>query len=246
MRSSVVTIKSDYNKVLQSCIRSKQVYVTPTRKEMTVARRGNTKYVAFKGCSSIGDFINSIDIRNCKIHGDRVGIHKGFCDKYKVLYDVIKKEVVNLDGDVDNVVFTGHSAGGSVAQIASLFLCDELKSNGIETSCFTFGTPKTGDESFKDALECSLGDRLLRVETYEDLVCLLPVQPTFVHAGEALILGTQANDFFECYYTDYVDMIGKMRALGLLKKNELNSMIRAHSCESYIWNMVRYNTNGGE
>jgi len=238
--------------MLQSCIQSKQIYVHPQRKEITTERRRNVLYVTFKGCSTVGDFINSIDIRNCKVHGDDVGIHNGFCEKYKLMYDTIWSEVANAADreNIDSVVFTGHSAGGSIAQIASLFLCEDLQANGMETYCFTFGTPKTGNANFKDAIECSLTDRLLRIETYRDLVCLLPVQPTFIHAGSALIirdgkvLGTQDakdtnfDDFFGYYHNDYVKMIGEMKSLGLLNKNKLENMVSAHSCETYTENIL--------
>lgn len=235
-----------HNKILQSCVRSKGIYLKNQGNEnMMVNRYNNTLYVCFKGCSSVGDFLNSIDIRNCKIHGETVGIHNGFCEKYKSMQHTILFEVLNeLCGEypITDVVFTGHSAGGSIAQIVSLFMAEELAD--IKTHCYTIGTPKTGDVFFKQALEDELDkDKLLRLETHNDLICLLPMQSTFQHAGDVLIMkdgdifnATPDEAFFTNYYTDYVDLIRDMTQSGLLSKKKVHSMIGYHSCESYLSN----------
>lgn len=235
-----------HNKILQSCVRSKGIYLkNEGRENMMINRYDKTLYVCFKGCSSVSDFLNSIDIRNCKIHGETVGIHNGFCEKYKSMQHTILFEVLNeLCGDnpITDVVFTGHSAGGSIAQIVSLFLAEELAD--LKIHCYTIGTPKTGDAFFKQALEYELDkDKLLRLETHNDLICLLPMQPTFQHAGDVLIMkdgnvfnATPDEAFFTTYYTDYVDLIRDMTQSGLLSKKEVHSMIGYHSCESYLSN----------
>lgn len=235
-----------HNKILQSCVRSKGIYLkNEGRDNMTINRYQNTLYVCFKGCSSASDLLNSIDIRNCKIHGETVGIHNGFCEKYKSMQHTILFEVLNelCDNPITDVVFTGHSAGGSIAQIVSLFLAEELMD--LKLHCYTIGTPKTGDAFFKQTLEHELDkDKLLRLETHNDLICLLPMQPTFEHAGDVLIMkdgdifnATPDEAFFTSYYTDYVDLIRDMTQSGLLSKKEVHSMIGYHSCESYLTNV---------
>lgn len=235
-----------HNKILQSCVRSKGVYLTNEgKKNMMINRYNHTLYVCFKGCSSVSDLLNSIDIRKCKVHGETVGIHNGFCEKYKSMQHTILFEVLNeLCGEnpITDVVFTGHSAGGSIAQIVSLFMAEELAD--IKLHCYTIGTPKTGDLIFKQALENELKqDNLLRLETHNDLICLLPMHPTFQHAGNALIMkdgdvfnATPDEAFFTNYYTDYVDLIRDMTQSGLLSKKQVHSMIGYHSCESYLSN----------
>lgn len=242
-------------KLFRACVNSRKVYNLPSKTDVTTSKLGDTLYVAFKGCSTLGDFINSIDVRKCKIHGEDVGIHNGFCEKYKMLYDSLWSAILTnlMTGDISNVVFTGHSAGGSIAQIMSMFLKDNLDMNEINTYCYTFGTPKTGDKSFKDAIENTLGNSFLRVETYNDLVCMLPMEPSFVHAGEVLILkdgsifdvntktlDAKENEFFSYYYNDYVKLVADMSANGLWNKNDLNWLLCSHSCEIYTSNLSKF------
>jgi hypothetical protein len=252
-RTPRVSIKKNeimnYNKILQSCIISKNVYYDKKRngQSFTVKRKGTTLYVCFKGCSSMRDFLTSADIRNCRVHGEAIGIHNGFCERSKSLSGEANYEILKscMSHDINDIVFTGHSAGGSIAQIHSLFSRDVIDSN-INFYCFTFGSPKAGDASFKDAIEETLQNNLLRIETYNDLVCLLPMQTCFEHAGKALILkdgnvfdtNSCDNIFIKNYHNDYVDFMTYIRDQGLLTKGEIINMINDHSCESYLKNII--------
>jgi hypothetical protein len=233
--------------VLYAASYNKRIY-QGQQNDMLIQKKDHTLFLTFKGCSQFKDFVNSIDIRNCKIGGDTVGIHNGFCEKYKELSDNIWCEVLKnaMSDTVSNVVFTGHSAGGSIAQIASLLTGTRLQDIGMECFCFSFGAPKTGDELFKDAIEYTMGDKLLRIETLEDIVPLIPMQRTFQHAGNAMIIhegkivldipnAINAPDtFFSNYYSDYLYMINKLKEEELLSKKAVNTMINRHSSDYYF------------
>ncbi len=179
----------NYNKILRSCILSKKIYSNAINKELLIERKGSCLYICFKGCSTLSDFITSVDIRNCRIHGEAVGIHNGFCERSKSLRTEVDYNILSncMKYDITDIVFTGHSAGGSTAKIFSLFSYDSIGKD-VKMHCYTFGSPKTGDECFKDAIEDCLQDNLLRIETYNDIVCLIPMQNRFQHVGNALIL----------------------------------------------------------
>jgi hypothetical protein len=179
----------NYNKILRSCILSKTIYSNVVNRDLLIERRGPCLYICFKGCSTLSDFITSVDIRNCKIHGEAVGIHNGFCERSKSLRSEVEYNILSncMQHTITDVVFTGHSAGGSTAKIFSLFSYDDMH-NDVKLHCYTFGSPKTGDQYFKEAIEECLGDNLLRIETYNDIVCLIPMQKRFQHVGEGLIL----------------------------------------------------------
>lgn len=255
------------NKILRSCMLSKKIYSNNINKDVLIERKGKCLYVCFKGCSSLNDFITSVDIRNCKIHGETVGIHNGFCEKSKSLKTEVEYNILLncMKNDITDIIFTGHSAGGSTAQIFSVFSYDNIGKD-IDIHCYPFGSPKTGDEYFKDAIEGCLRDNLLRIETYNDIVCLLPMQRRFQHVGEGLILengnifnaitklgindsvnyelNTTYNrnqmQFFSYYHTDYLHFIRDIQEKGLLRKQEINRMIDEHSCDCYTSNMIKF------
>lgn len=179
----------NYNKILRSCMLSKNIYGNVKNKDVMIERRGSSLYICFKGCSTLSDYITSVDIRNCKIHGEAVGIHNGFCERSKSLKSEVEYSILEacMQHEITDVVFTGHSAGGSTAKIFSLFSYDNIGKN-VNLHCYTFGSPKTGDRYFKEAIEECLGGNLLRIETYNDIVCLIPIQKRFQHVGAGLIL----------------------------------------------------------
>lgn len=265
---------NNYNKIIRSCLLSRKIYGNTVRNDLLLEKKGSCLYICFKGCSTLSDFITSVDIRNCRIHGEAVGIHNGFCERSKSLKSEVDYNILSncMSDNITDVVFTGHSAGGSTAQIFSLFSYDTIGKD-VKIHCYTFGSPKTGDECFKDAIEECLQENLLRIETYNDLVCLLPMQKKFQHAGNALILengnifdcyDTQLHKkkshgdnicnisynadqikFFSYYHTEYYPFIRDIQNKGLLSKNEINKMINEHSCDSYssnIINLIRYHT----
>ena len=178
-----------YNKILRSCMLSKKIYSNVVNKDVLIEKRGACLYICFKGCSTLSDFITSVDIRNCRIHGEAVGIHNGFCEKSKSLRTEVEYNILSncMTHNITDIIFTGHSAGGSTAKIFSLFSYDNIGKD-VKLHCYTFGSPKTGDEYFKEAIEECLGNKLLRIETYNDIVCLIPMQKRFQHVGEGLIL----------------------------------------------------------
>lgn len=222
---------------------SRRIYNDVKKRNVIVQRNGSCVYVCFKGCSSLNDFLTSVDIRNCRIHGDKVGIHNGFCERQKSLREDVWYGLLEncMSHQITDVVFTGHSAGGSLAQIAALFSYD-LLDEGINLHCYTYGSPKVGDACFKDAIEETVKDgHLLRIETLNDIVCLLPMQQRFEHAGKGLILQNkvlnqrfqESNDFFHVYHKEYIEFVKELKANNLMNKECIVNMIDDHSCESY-------------
>lgn len=253
------------SKILRSCVLSRKIYSNVINKDLLIERKGSCLYICFKGCSTLSDFITSVDIRNCRIHGEAVGIHNGFCERSKSLKNEVDYSILSncMQHNITDVVFTGHSAGGSTAKIFSLFSFDSIGKD-VKVHCYTFGSPKTGDACFKDAIEECLKENLLRIETYNDIVCLLPMQNKFQHVGNAMILGngeifdynktveniinkkSKMNEsieqlkFFTYYHTDYLPFLRDIQDKGLLRKHEINNMINDHSCDSYTSNLINF------
>lgn len=220
------------------------------KRNVIVQRNGSCVYVSFKGCSTITDFVSSVDIRSCRINGEKVGIHNGFCERHKSLKDEVWYGVLEncMSHNITDVVFTGHSAGGSLAQIGALFSSDLMDDN-IKLHCYTYGSPKVGDACFKDAIEEVVkDDKLVRIETFYDIVCLLPMQQGFQHVGKLLILGgsqgkpASHDQFFHLYHNEYLEFVKELKVNNLMNKQSIIKMIDEHSCDSYsdkIINMIQ-------
>jgi hypothetical protein len=89
--------------------------------------------------------------------------HSGFLDAFKLVEPAIRQALDELDGY--KLYLTGHSLGGALALIAARRLaCDEV------AACYTFGSPKVGNEEFGDAIKVPI----YRVVNAADSVPSLP------------------------------------------------------------------------
>ena len=74
-------------------------------------------------------------------------IHAGFLDQFRVSKDA----VVNSVQSSTHVIFTGHSLGGAVASICSLYIKALFPNKRVE--CVTFGSPRVGNISFVEEFD---------------------------------------------------------------------------------------------
>lgn len=231
-------------KIKQSSVLCKDIYYQ--HKVRTIKRNNDTLFVCFKGCSNVEDFLTSMDIRSCKIEGNMIGIHNGFCERSKAYRDEIESSLLRAceKGDIKHIVYTGHSAGGCVAEITAVLTSDIIADSSIIKHCYTFGSPKAGDEVFKDAIEHICKDNVVRVEMYNDLVCLLPMQPQFTHVGDALIFKDcklldsfnlqNIEKMYQFYPNEYMTLLTDLRDQGMFNKKAISRMIEEHSMEHYV------------
>lgn len=92
-----------------------------------------------------------------------VKTHNGF----RCAFQKIEKEVMaGLEGLKDYAIYiTGHSLGGALALIAT-----RASNSDNLAACYTFGSPKVGNEEFGDAIKAPI----YRIVNAFDLVPLLP------------------------------------------------------------------------
>jgi hypothetical protein len=231
--------------IYDSACLSRNIYHYHTRPIFCSKVKGKVLHVYFKGCSTWGDYAKSIDIRTCKIAGEMMIIHNGFFELFK-RYENELDVKINRDlehHEVSHIVFAGHSAGGVLSQIACLYVLGKIANNNIKGHCYTYGTPKSGDKHFMDAVQYVTEGRFVRVETFNDIVPLIPVHPLFVHGGSPLILKETTKkgfDFFTKYHTETFDFVNDMRKNDLLNKNDISRMIEGHKCETYVKSLHEY------
>jgi len=130
-------------------------------------------YVSFRGTSTVHDVLSDISISSVKLtdgmHTAKVhsGFHKYFMSLFVDLKGLMKTHAL----DYDRVVLTGHSLGGAIASIASIYIHELVQTKKI--SCITFGAPKVGNQGFATIFSDSV--RMdLRVIISSDPVPKLP------------------------------------------------------------------------
>jgi len=81
-----------------------------------------------------------------------------------------------------DVVFTGHSFGGAIAQIAAVRYA--AARSVIRVSCHVFGSPKVGNTGFANLANHSLPNlKVVRVEYKNDYTCQVPTASTTTPDG---------------------------------------------------------------
>lgn len=253
-------IKHPYQ-IREASVLCSKIYNIPRKPLFSTHVKGRVLYLYFKGCCTWQDYISSIDVRLCKVEGDLMTIHNGYYEIYKSHEQDIENAIFFAlhKHDISDVVYCGHSAGGALSQISSVFLHEKIQARDIKGHCYTFGAPKAGDKGFIDAVDGGTGrERYVRIENYNDIVPILPIHTSFVHGGLPLILNvhnTISNcqegnddsevetkkemtvkgvDFYAKYHSNTFDFLQDMRQNDLLNKDDVLTMIDSHKCDAYI------------
>jgi hypothetical protein len=131
--------------------------------------RGDTLYVAYRGSNSAEDWV-----MNAQAHLERVNVgqtlgyaHAGFAHIWS------RSNLPHRAAQLANnrrVVFTGHSLGGAIAQLAAL---EFALITGRTPDVYTFGSPRVGDTSLRDWIRQRLNH--FRFKHDNDVVPEVPI-----------------------------------------------------------------------
>lgn len=170
-------------RLIQSCKLSSMVYRTkihttlkqiPIRLDNDIAGvinklQDGSISISFRGYCNIIELRHILDIREKHLENSDLIIHKGFYNRFMEMEDKISNV---LDGEIDkcgDLIFSGHSMGGSLALIASYNYLNRYYEEEKIIRCHIFGTPKTGNKNFINYLSKNL-DELVCVEIDKDIV----------------------------------------------------------------------------
>ncbi|KJZ74997.1 hypothetical protein HIM_05483 [Hirsutella minnesotensis 3608] len=128
--------------------------------------------VSFRGTNNFRNWITdvSFSLEACSFT-DGCMVHSGFSDAWGEVSDAVVKAVWAARRSYPRfrVVTTGHSLGAAVATIATA----HLRRSGYVVDCFTYGSPRVGNEQFVNYLSRGRG-RHWRVTHLDDPVPRLP------------------------------------------------------------------------
>ena len=222
--------------VYEAALRSKMAYLEPSEfpfKTEFISSSEDTQvyiwkiedivYVTFRGTSSFKDILEDLDIKRTRVSG-KIKVHKGFYKQFQSVQINITKSLLKLTENATRIIFTGHSLGGALAQIAAVYYGDMLKD--IFITCYTFGSPRVGNKYFVEWFSNSV-DENVRVVNDNDPVPMVPTMFYWTHTNNICIkLDEESVKYIE------KDTPWYKRLFKLFESN-----IQAHSCDEYISRM---------
>jgi predicted lipase len=118
---------------------------------------------------------------------DGAKLHRGFQNTYARIRARTQESLKRMAQRFPDyeIVFTGHSLGGSVASIAAVDFHEQNPGNGHRISLYTFGQPRTGNRAWADYIQSlPFASRYYRIVREEDPVPHVPLLSMgYVHAG---------------------------------------------------------------
>ncbi|KAF0980979.1 hypothetical protein FDP41_012767 [Naegleria fowleri] len=201
-----------YRLVLQNDHKDKmianKVYYNPNDKTLIVAYRGTVN-------TSVKDWINNFDIPLTKasFDGKTIGsVNRGYLKQYKEDRDSIQKIIQEYQkqGLVKNIIFTGHSKGAALTQIAAADYKINNPNSNVKVELVTFGSPRVGDTTFAKTLNELVPDNARVVNKFgnngSDIFTTLPPKWTgYSHAGNEIQVACNESNGISCHKIKYYE-----------------------------------------
>jgi len=140
-------------------------------------------YLIVRGTDTLEDWQVNFDIRTNPIFKDiGLNVHKGFMRQFESIEPFITKTLLAHRHEYDKVIVTGHSLGGSVSTIATIYYNEYFRGD-VPIYLYTFGCPRVGDKKMGEYMRTQLKtfDDCWRVYDFEDPVPMIPLRPEFEH-----------------------------------------------------------------
>jgi len=178
------------------------IYDKPTNLQgfIGILPSANTIYVAFRGSSSIKNWIDDAEVLKVdyKTYPEcNSKVHDGFYKSCENVKDYVVNTIIPLNKQYKNpVILTGHSYGAAISQLVAM----ELQRHDIQTIVYNFGQPKVGNAELADCVNTIMGDKLHRVVHDRDMVPHLPEVGYYHSCGE--IFEDKSGDLRTCICND--------------------------------------------
>ncbi len=163
-------------------------------------------FVTFRGTvmKSIKGWLDDIKYLELVVawEGD-ARIHRGFLETYEGVRTQTIAAIKSLTAHAThvNIIVTGHSLGGAMADIAALdFKMNQFPDASV--SLYTFGCPRVGDKKFRTLVDSHVEDSW-RVTHYRDMVVHYPPKSDamsfhFHHVGTEVYYNKHSTGYRQC------------------------------------------------
>ena len=126
-----------------------------TDTEVAVQTENNLTIVVFKPTNSKQDHYYNFDFKFVKVpwmpEHSSARIHSGFMTKLVKVSEEIDQTLMTCKENSDSppqIVFTGFSQGGAMAQLAAHRYQTIYSSENIKVHCYAYGSPRVGNKTF--------------------------------------------------------------------------------------------------
>jgi hypothetical protein len=135
--------------------------------------------LAFRGTQNLANIITDATLvleTYTTRKGVEFSIHKGMREAVELLLPTTIEHLNYFKEKHPNspIYITGHSLGGSLANLISMYLEDLGHIQWENTHVYTYGQPRVGDQRYADYINTRTGATFLRVVTNGDLFSNLP------------------------------------------------------------------------
>ena len=217
--------------ILYSCERDSQMYTCNYQDCLAVV---------FRGTESSRDILTDlnairVDMDVPYLKEEEIPqIHWGFYNQFNELktdldnvVEAYIKNKQNIEEPTANIIFSGHSLGGGLATIASVYY--GLKYPDTFISCITFGSPRVGDQKFANLFNSIVTNTYRFVNDNDPIPCI-PTAWRFRHVEGCIWL----------YQDQVMNEITAWRGWRFFKNYFLSFIgygydaSQDHSCEGYV------------
>lgn len=119
-----------------------------------VCQYDDTITIAFRGTESSEDILTDLKLFQVPFYLPNISytetpnVHQGFNLQFQAIKFDLHQHIEKIlkSHKIEKLVFTGHSLGGALATIASVYFSSKYPL--LELTCFTLGSPRVGDTKF--------------------------------------------------------------------------------------------------
>jgi predicted lipase len=155
---------------------------------------GDTFVIAFRGSEETGiaDWLTDLKFAQQvfpyeESNNKKVKVHYGFIWAYKSVRDAVRKAA--KETPLKKILCTGHSLGAGLATLCALDV--QYNNPDKQVSCYTFGSPKVGNNDFVESYNHRVPNTF-RLVNKNDLIPNLPPLG-YLHTGQLVNLGESSS-----------------------------------------------------
>ncbi|MEO1069758.1 MAG: lipase family protein [Cyanobacteria bacterium J06638_6] len=185
---------SDYPDIEPIFVESQDDSFTDTQVAILNQTNSDDLYIVFRGSDKSIDWINNFQLRQQVYpYGDgntEVRFHFGFMTAYFAVRDGLLAAMDKFTGQ--NVIVTGHSLGGALANIAALDIQYNLgQDNTLNFEVHTFGAPRVGNAAMVESYNGRIPNSYRFVNGW-DIVTRVPRDwQGYEHVDEQVQIGSR-------------------------------------------------------